>query len=79
MDNVFRRNPGRNSRWQHLVRHLHQCGPRPVFEAMLELEAGHDLDRVLERYARIPVGIYAAVGADVLPIDILAVLDGGRA
>jgi hypothetical protein len=69
----------RNSCRQHLVQHLHAAGPRPVFEAMLELADGRDLDCVLERYAEIPIGIYHALGADRLPIETLTVLDGGAA
>ena len=30
----------RSARRQRLLAHLHACGPRPVFEALLELEAG---------------------------------------
>lgn len=68
----------RSPRRQRLAAHLHACGPRPVFEALLELEAGRSLDEVLEGYGRIPARIYHALGADVLPIDVLAVIDGGR-
>jgi hypothetical protein len=76
MSNLEKRDGARNSRRQHLVQHLHAAGPRPIFEAMLELADGRDLDCVLERYAEIPIGIYHALGADRLPIDTLAVLDG---
>jgi len=68
----------RSPRRQRLVAHLHACGPRPVFEALLELEAGCSLDEVLERYGRIPARIYHVLGADVLSIDVLAVVDGGQ-
>jgi hypothetical protein len=71
-----KRDGGRNSRRQHLVQHHHAAGPRPVFEAMLELEAGRDLDQVLERYAEIPASVYHAIGADRLPIETLTLLDG---
>ena len=54
-------------RRQRLVRHLHAAGPRPVFEAMLELGQGADLDDVLERFARVPVDTYIALGADKFP------------
>jgi hypothetical protein len=66
----------RHPRRQHLVQHLHAAGPRPVFEAMLEPDAGRDLDSVLERYAAIPIGIYHTVGADALPIETITVVDG---
>jgi hypothetical protein len=69
----------RNSGRQRLVQHLHAAGPRPIFEAMIELADGRDLDSVLERYARIPVGVYHALGADRLPIEALTLLDGGVA
>ena len=71
--------PGsRSPRRQRLTTHLHACGPRPVLEALLELGADRPLDEVLEEYARLPARIYHAPGADVLPIDVLAVIDGGQ-
>jgi hypothetical protein len=70
-----RRN-AKNARRQRLARHLHRCGERPVFEALLAV--GQNLDFVLEDYARLQPEIYAAIGADVLPIDEVAVIDGGR-
>ena len=79
MSNLEKRDGGRNSRRQYLVQHLHAAGPRPVLEALLEVEAGRDLDCVLERYAEIPIGVYRAVGADTLPIEALTVVDGGVA
>jgi hypothetical protein len=54
-------------------------GPRPVLEALLEVARGRDLDAVLEAYGRIPVEIYYALGAaNRLPIDELALVEGGR-
>jgi hypothetical protein len=53
-----------------LVRHLVKCGPRPVLEALIQIEAGDALDEVLENFARLQPEVYAAVGADVLPIDL---------
>jgi hypothetical protein len=67
-----------SSRRQRLAANLHISGPRPVLEALLELEAGRALDEVLERYGRIPAAIYHVLGADALPIDVVAVIDGGR-
>src|SRR5262249_56464659 len=64
----------RSSRRQRLVAHLHACGPRPVFEALLELEAGPALDEGLERYGRIPPHLYPALGADVLPLDVGSII-----
>jgi hypothetical protein len=66
----------RNARRQRLVLHLHQAGPRVVLEAMLELEQGHDLDDVLEDFGRLTVETYHAVGADILPIQRIAVVKG---
>jgi hypothetical protein len=63
----------RTPRRQRLVRHLVECGERPVLVA-----DGQDLDRVLEGFARLQPEIYAALGGDVLPIDDLALIDGGR-
>lgn len=67
----------RSPRRQHLARHLHSCGPRPVLEALLEVEAGRPLDEVLNDFARLPPEVYGAVGADVLAIDEITVIDGG--
>jgi hypothetical protein len=53
---------------QELTAHLYAAGPRPVLEALLAVASGQDLDAVLADFARIPVSIYHAVGADVLPI-----------
>ena len=72
-------NNQRTPRRQALIRMLHAAGPRPVLEACLELEAGHDLDEVLERFARISPETYRALGADVLPIDEIGIIDGGAA
>jgi hypothetical protein len=68
----------RTPRRQRLVRHLVECGERPVLEALLAVADGQDLDRVLEGFARLQPEIYAALGGDVLPIDDLALIDGGR-
>ena len=62
---------------QHLARHLHECGPRPVFEALLAIEAGVPLDEVLEGFARLPNWYYKKLGADILPIDHVTIIDGG--
>jgi len=57
----------RSSRRQHLAKHLHRCGPRHVLEALIAIEAGQDLDVVLEDFARLQPETYASVGADRLP------------
>jgi hypothetical protein len=68
----------RSPRRQHLVGHVVYAGPRVVLELLLEIAAGADLNESLERYARIPVNVYRALGADRLPIDGLALVNGGR-
>ena len=69
----------RNARRQFLVSKLRDAGARPVLEAILEVESGHSVDAVLERFAAIPAATYHKVGADRLAIDSVAVIDGGRA
>jgi hypothetical protein len=71
-------NTTRSPRRQHLARHLHACGPRPVLEALLEVEAGRSLDAVLADFARLPAELYRVMGADVLPIDEIVVIEGGQ-
>ena len=38
---------------QRAAEHLHDLGPRPILEALIEVEAGADLDRVLADFARL--------------------------
>ncbi len=40
-------------RRQRAAEHLHNLGPRPVLEALVEVEAGADLDRVLADFAQL--------------------------
>ncbi len=68
----------RTPRRQRLVNHLHRCGPRPLLEALLQVDAGSPLDTVLEAFCGLEPEDYAAAGADVLPINQLTVIDGGR-
>jgi hypothetical protein len=68
----------RNARRQRLARHLYRCGERPVFEALLAVESGQNLDFVLEDFAQLQPEIYDDIGADVLPIDEVIIIDGGR-
>jgi|SRR4029077_5822401 hypothetical protein len=68
----------RNARRQRLAAHLHRCGARPVLEALVAVELGQQLDDVLDSFARIPVRIYHALGANELPIHALTVIDGGH-
>ena len=60
------RNP-RSARRQYLAGRLHRCGPRPILEALIAVEAGQDLDFVLADFARLQPEVYAAVDADKLP------------
>jgi hypothetical protein len=69
----------RSPRRQYLVGQLHAAGRRPLLEALIEIEAGHSVDGVLERFATIPPEVYRLLGADQLPIDSVAIFDGGRA
>ena len=57
----------RSARRMRLCAHLHSAGPRPVFEALLAVESGQDLDAVLEDFGRFPAGVYHAVGASHFP------------
>jgi len=45
---------------------------------LIAVASGQDLHAVLEDFARVPAEVYRAVGADVLPIDEIAVIDGAR-
>lgn len=67
----------RNIRRQYLARHLHAAGPRPVLEALLDVENGRDLDEVLADFARVAIDTYRAVGADEFPISQFQLLKGG--
>jgi hypothetical protein len=68
----------RSARRQRPVAHLHAAGARPCLEALIEVGQGRDLDVVLEDFARIPTDVYRALGADLLSIDQLDVVEGGR-
>jgi hypothetical protein len=68
----------RNARRQRLALHLHRAGPRPVLEAMLELERGKPLDHVLESFGRVAIETYRAAGASELPIQRVSVVKGGK-
>ena len=58
---------------QRQVARLHSLGPRPVLEALVEVEAGVDLDRVLAAYARLDLEVVIALGGDKFPSNIFAV------
>jgi hypothetical protein len=71
-------NSKRTPRRQRLARHLHQCGPRPVLEALIAVEGGAPLDEVLEDFCRLVPEVYQAMGADVMSVDRMTLIDGGR-
>jgi hypothetical protein len=66
----------RSVRRQQLALRLYESGPRAVFEAMLELELGHDFDEVLASFTRISAETYHQVGAHALPIQRVAIIEG---
>jgi hypothetical protein len=68
----------RNVRRQRLALHLHEAGPRPVLEALLDVANGRDLDVTLEDFARVSASTFHEVGARDLPIQRVSVLKGGK-
>ena len=67
-----------NVRLPVLVQHLHDLGPRPVAECLLEIAGNDDGARVtllavLERYAKLDPATVQAVGGDVFPPAVFAV------
>ena len=60
-------------RRQRAAEHLHGLGPRPVLEALVEVEAGADLDSVLADFARLDPEVVTALGGDKFPPSIFAV------
>ena len=56
-----------SSRRQRAAEHLHNLGPRPVLEALAEVETGADLDRVLADFARLTPELLEATGGDLFP------------
>ena len=51
-------------RRQRAAEHLHDLGPRPVLEALAEVEAGADLDHVLADFERIDAEMVAELDGD---------------
>ena len=51
-------------RRQRRAKHLHGLGPRPVLEALVEVEAGAELDRVLADFARLDPKMVRQLGGD---------------
>ena len=67
---------------QHHVEQVHRLGARVIFELLNELDRVHglgdDLDRRLERYARLDPDLLAALGADRFPAAPLRIVGGAR-
>jgi hypothetical protein len=62
-------------RLRHLAGQVHGLGPRPLFELLLELDRGADLNIALERYAELAdlAEFIAGLGGDRLPPRVRAV------
>lgn len=54
-------------RRQRAADHLYNVGPRPVLEALVEVEAGADLDSVLADFARLDPETVRQLGGDQFP------------
>ena len=54
-------------RRQRAAEHLHNLGPRPVLEALAEVETGADLDRVLADFARLDPETVRQIGGNRFP------------
>ncbi len=56
-----------NPRRQRAAEHLHNLGPRPVLEALVEVEAGADLDHVLADFAQLEPKTVSRLRGDRFP------------
>lgn len=65
-------------RREHLARHLHSLGPQPMFLALLQVDAGHNLDEVLEEFRRVDPGLCRAMSADRFPPRPVYAVGGDR-
>ena len=54
-------------RRQRAAEHLYNLGPRPVLEALAEVEAGAGLDRLLADFARLDPETVRQLGGDRFP------------
>jgi hypothetical protein len=72
----------RRMRREHLARRVHRLGPRVVAELLDEIARHHglhsDIDRRLERYARLDPALLRALGADKFPPSPIRVVGGAR-
>jgi hypothetical protein len=66
------------ARLKRLAATIHRLGPRPLFELLREIEAGSDLLRTLERYAKLEplTNFLVHLNGDQLPPPVRLV--GGR-
>jgi hypothetical protein len=66
------------ARLRCLAATIHRLGPRPLFELLREVDAGSDLLRTLERYAKLgPLTDFIShLGGDQMPPPVRLV--GGR-
>jgi len=55
-------------RLRRLCAHLHELGPRSVYEFIREIRAGGDVVDRLEVYGRLDAGILIYLGADRLTV-----------
>ncbi len=69
-------------RRQRQCAHLHNLGPRPLFEFLTELASEHDIggsiDNKLASYARLNVDIVRALGGDRFPPLPMRSVGGAR-
>jgi hypothetical protein len=56
-----------HQRLRLLAARIHRLGPRPLYEVLVELQAGAPLVPRLERYALLPGDFISALGGDQLP------------
>jgi hypothetical protein len=61
-----------NQRFRRLLERLHQLGPRPVGELLLEVANGRDLIEALEEYARLDPAVVEALGVRDWPTPPIA-------
>jgi hypothetical protein len=70
---------GDRVRLQHLARRPHALGPRPLFHYLDEVECGRDLREHLETYARLDLGVVAALGGTHFGLAVFVIEgDGGH-
>lgn len=65
-----------HQRLRLLAAKIHRLGPRPLYELLVELQAGAPLVPRLERYAELPADFIRSHGGDRLPEPRLVA--GGR-